>query len=210
MEKKETWLKLNWKKEPPCSLWDSSTPVSVRILWQSEQGFSDDTKTKIIILKHWAARGGCEGKKAPGMHIHKAISEDWERTGRDGNSVGRDGTGRDGRCGGRLERWRAFCRIVGFERNVKTVKSKPKAWRGEPFRDAPRVESFALSRVDRLLRFPLRVKLRDVTVVMIFRTERNFRTPFPAISTPTLDPCSCSFLNIYSFIFYYWFVCNFL
>lgn len=56
---------------------NNSTYIT-KYLWQCEQG-EHSTTTKITIIKHRAAWVN-KGKKAPGMHIHKAISEGMERT----------------------------------------------------------------------------------------------------------------------------------
>lgn len=130
---------------------------------------------------------GCKGKKAPGMHIHKAISEGWDGTGRDG--TGWDGTGRDGTDAAECDdgNMTCVCRIVGFNR---TLKLWIQNLRHEE--ENPSVIHCAFVFVFEVLGWQTAF-LREQSCVMWLWWWPFIKRPFPC----NLNPSPCSFLNIY-------------
>lgn len=153
---------------------------------------------KQIILKHWAAWVARERK-----HLECTSTKPSVRvgTGRDGtgwDGTGRDGTGWDGTDAAECDdgNMTCVCRIVGFNRTLKLWIQNLRHEEENPsvIHCAFICLCFWSSRLTDC--FSSWTKLCDVTVVVIFYQKETLR-PFPCNLNPS--PCSCSFLNIYSF-----------
>lgn len=115
------WFQLNWTRATV--ICNSSVLLSGESSDQVTESLATTTKkNKQNLLKALSCSGCKEGKKAPGMHIHKAISEDWEGAG--------PGTGHDGRCGAERDDWSVtcVCRIVGLNRMLELRRGEQHPW----------------------------------------------------------------------------------